>query len=207
VPKSTVSIPGYVKSDDESVTFNLYEQPMKLPYKTPGPALAELVGSGGSSSSSGGGNNNSGSDSKGSSGNEPTVDTSKETPETTAPVSKCAAAFKRRAQMTQTEGLEPDNCILSYAGFCATESPDYSDEAGCWDSGEDCWKQNEACWDHARNLPIGGNPWCKLLGEKCEAMNAACKARNFNGPENKGAVLTPAAATLEIVYPKGAVAS
>ena len=37
------------------------------------------------------------------------------------------------AAPTQTEGLEPEGCILTNAGFCATESPDYSDEKGCWD--------------------------------------------------------------------------
>lgn len=51
-PKDTVSIPGYVKSSDSSVTFNVYKEPLDLPYDTPGPAVAALVSGGASGSSS-----------------------------------------------------------------------------------------------------------------------------------------------------------
>ncbi|KAF2083575.1 lytic polysaccharide monooxygenase, partial [Saccharata proteae CBS 121410] len=46
LPQSTVSIPGYVQADDSSVTFNVYDKPLHLPYDTPGPAVANLIESG-----------------------------------------------------------------------------------------------------------------------------------------------------------------
>ncbi|KAF2020248.1 lytic polysaccharide monooxygenase, partial [Aaosphaeria arxii CBS 175.79] len=39
VPESTVSIPGYVKASDESVTFNIYSKGKESTYKTPGPSV------------------------------------------------------------------------------------------------------------------------------------------------------------------------
>lgn len=43
VPEKTVSIPGYVKPDDESVTFNIYSKGKETSYKTPGPEVAKLI--------------------------------------------------------------------------------------------------------------------------------------------------------------------
>ncbi|OIW31988.1 hypothetical protein CONLIGDRAFT_560478, partial [Coniochaeta ligniaria NRRL 30616] len=34
-----VSIPGHVKADDKGLTFNIYNQPLALPYPVPGPAV------------------------------------------------------------------------------------------------------------------------------------------------------------------------
>lgn len=45
-PQDTVSIPGYIKSTDASVTFNIYKEPLELPYLTPGPPVAALVSGG-----------------------------------------------------------------------------------------------------------------------------------------------------------------
>ncbi|KAF1817449.1 hypothetical protein P152DRAFT_408077 [Eremomyces bilateralis CBS 781.70] len=44
-PKSTVSIPGYVQSGDKSLTFDIYDSPLKLPYSLPGPDVASFTGS------------------------------------------------------------------------------------------------------------------------------------------------------------------
>lgn len=41
-PESTVSIPGYVKAGEESVSFNIYYNPDNKPYPVPGPAVAKL---------------------------------------------------------------------------------------------------------------------------------------------------------------------
>ncbi|KAL1633143.1 hypothetical protein SLS58_011192 [Diplodia intermedia] len=146
-PDSTVSIPGYIKSDDPGVAFNIYKEPMDLPYLTPGPAVANLV-SGGASGD----------------------------------VSK---------QMSQQEGLEPKNCIMEMGGWCGYEVPSYSDEKGCWASGEDCWTQNKACWDYSDKLATGGDPWCKIWEDKCQTINDNCNAKNFDGPPNKDKDLTP----------------
>jgi hypothetical protein len=181
VPKETVKMPGHVSMDDASVTFNIYEKPMALPYSIPGPAVAELV--------------------------------------------------TGEAGITeQTEGLEPEGCIMANAGWCGFETKEYTDVEGCWEvsfgepqeqmpslenspppmlthtrtqSGEECWKQADDCWDYASVFPTGGDPWCKIWGEKCEAINDACKAKDLPGPPNKGKVLTPPAAIIEPVMPKG----
>lgn len=151
-PQDTVSIPGYIKSSDKSVTFNIYEEPMQLPYDTPGPAVAALVGGGASGSSS--------------------------------------------RQMTQQEGVEPSGCIMEMAGWCGYEVPSYSDESGCWSSGEDCWTQHKACWDYSDTLPTSGDPWCKIWGDKCQTIDDNCDAKNWNGPPNKGKDLTPSLPTM-----------
>ncbi|OCL03194.1 lytic polysaccharide monooxygenase [Glonium stellatum] len=41
-PESTVSIPGYVKAGEESVSFNIYYNPDNKTYPVPGPAVAKL---------------------------------------------------------------------------------------------------------------------------------------------------------------------
>jgi hypothetical protein len=46
VPESTVAIPGEVSIDDASDSFNIYNEPMALPYPLPGPAVATLAGTG-----------------------------------------------------------------------------------------------------------------------------------------------------------------
>jgi hypothetical protein len=43
VPEETVRIPGYVKGDDKSVTFNIYSEGSEAGYTTPGPELAKLI--------------------------------------------------------------------------------------------------------------------------------------------------------------------
>ncbi|KAH7055687.1 glycosyl hydrolase family 61-domain-containing protein, partial [Macrophomina phaseolina] len=146
-PQDTVSIPGYIKSTDASVTFNIYKEPLELPYLTPGPPVAALVSGG-------------------------------------------ATAAEAR-QGTQQEGLQPDGCIMEMAGFCAYEVPSYTDETGCWASGEECWAQHKKCWDYSETIPTGGDPWCTLWGDKCQNIDDNCNAKNFNGPPNANKVLTP----------------
>jgi hypothetical protein len=43
VPESTVSIPGYVKAGEESVSFNIWWNPDNKKYPNPGPAVAKYV--------------------------------------------------------------------------------------------------------------------------------------------------------------------
>lgn len=42
-PGSTVSIPGHVSPSDEATTFDIYNQPMQLPYSLPGPDVVQLT--------------------------------------------------------------------------------------------------------------------------------------------------------------------
>jgi hypothetical protein len=99
------------------------------------------------------------------------------------------------AQTQQTEGLVPSSCIAQSANWCGKEVASYTDETGCWASGEDCWTQGKACWAEA---PATGGSVCKLWNDKCQAMNDACKAKEFNGPPNKGKSLTPKRETIAI---------
>lgn len=46
LPADTVSIPGYVKDGDASVTFNIWDEPMALPYPMPGPAVYDGAANG-----------------------------------------------------------------------------------------------------------------------------------------------------------------
>ncbi|OAG09726.1 uncharacterized protein CC84DRAFT_1202378 [Paraphaeosphaeria sporulosa] len=99
------------------------------------------------------------------------------------------------AQLQQTEGLVPSSCIAQSANWCGKEVASYSDETGCWASGEDCWTQGKKCWAEA---PATGGSVCQLWSDKCTAINDQCKAKNFNGPPNKGKVLTPKRETIDI---------
>jgi len=89
---------------------------------------------------------------------------------------------------TQTEGLKPDGCLVENSNWCGKEVPSYSDEKGCWAASEDCWSQGKTCWAEA--LPTGGKG-CDLWQTKCQGIQDQCSAGNFNGPPNKGEVLTP----------------
>jgi hypothetical protein len=46
IPETTVSIPGDVYWTDAADSFNVYAQPMKLPYPIPGPPVAQLKSGG-----------------------------------------------------------------------------------------------------------------------------------------------------------------
>jgi hypothetical protein len=46
IPENTVSFPGAVSKSDAADSFDLYAQPMKLPYPVPGPPVATLKSSG-----------------------------------------------------------------------------------------------------------------------------------------------------------------
>jgi hypothetical protein len=102
-------------------------------------------------------------------------------------------------QTTQTEGQRPAGCILESGSWCGVEVPDYSDETGCWASGQDCWTQNDACWKAA---PATGGS-CKIWNDKCTDLNTQCTNKNFQGPPNKGKDLTPPKSTISPPAPLG----
>lgn len=96
--------------------------------------------------------------------------------------------LEKRAPMVQTIGLEPEGCILVRDNWCGYEVPSYTTEEGCWASSEKCWDQSDVCWNTA---PPTGNKNCKIWQKKCEELDDSCRNKNFNGPPNKGKVLTP----------------
>lgn len=91
------------------------------------------------------------------------------------------------ASTSQTDGLKPANCIVENANWCGTEVPSYTDETGCWAASEACWEQSKTCWSSA---PPTGGSGCTLWETKCTGIQDACNAKDFNGPPNKGKVMT-----------------
>ncbi|CAI6332511.1 unnamed protein product [Periconia digitata] len=111
------------------------------------------------------------------------------------PVAKLVSGASSKSETTQTEGLKPEGCILENGNWCGKEVSSYSDEKGCWASGEECWAQDKKCWAEAG--PTGGK-LCKIWSAKCTAMNDACTAKQFTGPPNKGKDLTPEKAKIDV---------
>ncbi|KAL4862149.1 glycosyl hydrolase family 61-domain-containing protein [Aspergillus spectabilis] len=105
-------------------------------------------------------------------------------PEVYRPVSSVSAG----EEAVQSKGLEPEGCILVRDDWCGFEVSSYSDEKGCWASSAECWDQADVCWQTA---PPTGNKRCEIWQEKCSNLDDQCGAGNFNGPPNKGEVLTP----------------
>lgn len=99
------------------------------------------------------------------------------------------------SKLTQTEGLLPTGCLAENANWCGVEVPDYSDEKGCWAAAEDCFSQSETCYSSA---PPTGQTGCELWASKCTGIQNQCSAGNFNGPPNKGTVLTPEKPTIDV---------
>ncbi|KAL2870595.1 lytic polysaccharide monooxygenase auxiliary activity family 9 protein [Aspergillus lucknowensis] len=92
-------------------------------------------------------------------------------------------------ELTQVRGLKPDGCILARDDWCGFEVSDYSDEEGCWASSQECWDQADVCWNTA---PPTGNKNCQIWEDKCSNIDDNCEAGNWDGPPDKGKVLTPA---------------
>jgi hypothetical protein len=110
-------------------------------------------------------------------------------------VAKLTLKGVQTASTTQTEGLKPEGCIMENANWCGKEVPSYSDEEGCWASQENCWDQGKVCFSSS---PPTGNAGCDLWQKKCQALQDACTAKKFNGPPNKGKVLTPVKKAVDV---------
>lgn len=92
------------------------------------------------------------------------------------------------SQTSQTEGVKPAGCLVENSNWCGEEVSSYTTEKGCWASSAECWAQSKKCY--AASLPTG-DAGCDLWQTKCTGIQAQCNAGNFNGPPNKGKVLTP----------------
>ncbi|KAI9672009.1 MAG: hypothetical protein M1829_004553 [Trizodia sp. TS-e1964] len=141
-PKNTVSIPGFISIKDASVLFNIWNEPMALPYPSFGPPVY--------------------------------TSTSK-------------AALAGGSVPPQLEGLPPSGTVAENANWCGVEVPKYKDEIGCWASSKNCWDQTTVCYNKA---PPTGDSGCRIWEAKCQAIQNACNAGNFNGPPDFGKMLT-----------------
>ncbi|KAL4946435.1 glycosyl hydrolase family 61-domain-containing protein [Aspergillus oleicola] len=147
VPEGITIDGSTYNTDMKGLTYNIYTEPLELPYPKFGPDVYQPSSSTKSGSGSGSG-----------------------------------------AQVKQSKGLEPEGCILVRDNWCGKEVPSYSDEEGCWASSKQCWAQADTCWDGAP--PTGGQN-CQIWSDKCTNIDDNCNAGNFEGPPNKGKVLTP----------------
>ncbi|KAH5097740.1 hypothetical protein HBH72_123810 [Parastagonospora nodorum] len=91
------------------------------------------------------------------------------------------------ASVNQASGSKPADCIMENANWCGKEVQSYSDEKGCWAASEECWAQSKTCWS---STPPTGGSGCKQWETKCTSIQDACNAKDFNGPPNKGKVMT-----------------
>ena len=97
--------------------------------------------------------------------------------------------------VTQTTGLKPANCVLEVGNWCGIELESYTSEAGCWNASTNCFSQETDCYNSAG--PTGGKN-CGIWDTKCTAIQAGCKAGNFDGPPDSGKDLTPALAKVAL---------
>lgn len=110
-------------------------------------------------------------------------------------VAKLTAGGTQKASTTQADGLKPEGCIMENANWCGKEVSSYNTEKGCWASAQECWDQSDVCFNTS---PATGNAGCKIWQDKCKDINAQCTAMNFNGPPNKGKVLTPVKKSIDV---------
>ena len=84
------------------------------------------------------------------------------------------------------EGGVPADFLIKNANWVGVELAPYKTEDGCWAAAEACWGQADACYDAA---PPSGNENCPVWEAKCEAINNACGAGDYEGPPDRGARL------------------
>ncbi|KAI1405251.1 glycoside hydrolase family 61 protein [Hypoxylon fuscum] len=97
--------------------------------------------------------------------------------------SKTTTTSTSSKALKQAEGKIPSNYLIKNANWIGVEVSDYSTEDGCWDASSACWSQASDCYDSA---PPTGSANCQVWEQKCDGIDTACNAGNFNGPPNKG---------------------
>ncbi|KAL4754396.1 hypothetical protein BDW72DRAFT_166778 [Aspergillus terricola var. indicus] len=147
VPEGMVIDASTYDLDVPGLTYNIYTEPLELPYPSFGPSVYQ--------------------------------------PNASASTTNAKVSG---AQATQKDGLQPEGCILVRDDWCGYEVSSYSDEEGCWASSKECWTQADGCW--GTYLPTG-NKNCQIWQDKCTEIDTQCSEGNWNGPPNKGKVLTP----------------
>lgn len=94
-----------------------------------------------------------------------------------------SASTSSKEAQKPPKGLVPSNYLIKNANWVGVEVAEYSTEAGCWESSSACYGQAQKCYDSA---PPSGGINCHVWEDKCDGINAACSAGNFEGPPNKG---------------------
>ena len=94
--------------------------------------------------------------------------------------SKSSTSSSNTAKLVQqVEGGVPADYLIKNANWVGVEVEPYKSEDGCWAAADACWDQADACYDSA---PPSGNENCRVWEHKCEGINDACDAGNFEGP-------------------------
>ena len=107
----------------------------------------------------------------------------------------------------QSEGLLPENAVVTNANWWGVEVDPYSTENGCWkvrtylynrrtflkenktneaQASQNCSDQLHVCYEIA---PSTGSVGCKLWESRCTTIRNECSEGRFHGPPNKGALL------------------
>lgn len=141
----SVSIPGYLKPDDPSVTYNIYEDEEYADPKKPYPMM----------------------------GPEPFVP--KSIAKTAAAATAAAAGAKVVKLPTEGGAIPDSCLLVNgnWCGVEVPAYED--DLQGCWAAVEDCWAQADACWAQqppsgGRNCEVWGGK-CKDLDARCAAKD------------------------------------
>ncbi|KAK1997493.1 endoglucanase B [Colletotrichum falcatum] len=103
-------------------------------------------------------------------------------PEPYSPVgaSSSAKGIASNAETASFEGGVPGDCLIKNANWCGTPVAAYSSETGCWAGVDACYAQGDECFHSA---PPTGASNCYIWNDKmCKALEAQCRAKNFNGP-------------------------
>ncbi|PNY23123.1 endo-beta-1,4-glucanase D [Tolypocladium capitatum] len=95
-------------------------------------------------------------------------------PEVYIPTSNAPAA-----ELEQKQGVAPSDCLVTNANWCGKPLGAYGGQEGCWAAVEGCYSQSQTCWDSA---PPSGDANCKVWQDYCKQTEAACTAKNFEGP-------------------------
>ncbi|KKY28553.1 putative glycoside hydrolase family 61 protein [Phaeomoniella chlamydospora] len=141
----TTEIPSslYANLSQAAMTYNLYSQPLSLPYPYYGPSVY-----------------NSSSD----------TDTVSTTSHVDSCSQEAKVQTKAQTE-TQTLGLLPSDAIAVNGNWYAVELDSYSTETGCWNASQSCWDTGETCW--ATQQPTGykgctaWNDKCQSINDQC----------------------------------------
>ncbi|RKF57887.1 putative endo-beta-1,4-glucanase D [Erysiphe neolycopersici] len=85
------------------------------------------------------------------------------------------------------EGLLPPKTVAVNGNWWGTEQESYDTEGGCWNATSNCYNQLRTCYDSATAT---GSKGCRAYEKKCATMQSGCRSGDYNGPPNKGQILT-----------------
>ncbi|KAK7754111.1 hypothetical protein SLS62_003957 [Diatrype stigma] len=110
-------------------------------------------------------------------------------PPSSSPSSSSSDQKSATAAIKQTQGKVPADALIKNANWAGFEVDAYTTQDGCWASADQCWDQAAACYDAA---PPTGNANCRVWERRCDELNDACGAGDYEGPPNAGEKLASA---------------